>query len=61
MSHCLATTKEKQMPTYYAEDYDGERNDDAVEPVDFHSKVVDSEAASVEDKAVKKSASKRKS
>jgi hypothetical protein len=50
------------MPTYYAEDYDGKKNDDAVEPVtlspvsDLDSKRVD--AATVEDKAVKAPAKK---
>jgi hypothetical protein len=32
------------MPTYYVEDYDGERNKDAAEP-DVNAKVVEAEAA----------------
>jgi hypothetical protein len=56
--------KGREMPTNYVEDYDGEKSDDAVEPVTLapvfdHS--ADSkrlEVESVEDKAVKRPAKK---
>jgi hypothetical protein len=49
------------MPTYYVEDYDGKKSDDAVEPVvlapvfEHLGDTKRLEASSVEDKAVKSS------
>ena len=40
------------MPTYYVEDYDGKRNDDAVAPVVLSPVVSDGNSSAVEAKVV---------
>ncbi len=46
------------MPTHYVEDYDGERNADAVEPVVLSPVVTDVEAKVVEPESKPKAAKK---
>ena len=54
------------MPTYYVEDYDGERNDDAVEPVvlspvwDVEAKVVEAESKPKAAKKTSRAQTKKK-
>jgi hypothetical protein len=56
--------EEEQMPTYYVEDYDGERNADAVEPVVLspvvEAKVVEAESAPKAAKKTSRAQTKKK-